>query len=45
MFEDAELISKWLSDENVLQYYEGRDQPFNLEKTKEKFFSEDGEIV
>lgn len=25
--EDAPIISKWLTDQEVLQYYEGRDNP------------------
>ena len=35
--EDYELMAKWLSDEKVLKYYEGRDNPFNLEKIIEKY--------
>lgn len=42
---DKNLISKWLSDPTVLEYYEGRDNPFDLEKVEEKFFSfADGEV-
>ncbi len=37
---DAELLAKWLSDPLVLKYYEGRDNPFNLEKVYEEFFRE-----
>jgi aminoglycoside 6'-N-acetyltransferase len=29
---DYELMAKWLSDEKVLEYYEGRDNPFSLER-------------
>jgi aminoglycoside 6'-N-acetyltransferase len=36
--EDKGELVKWLSDPNVLQYYEGRDNPFNLEKVEEKFY-------
>lgn len=30
---------KWLSDSKVLQYYEGRDRPFNEELVEEKFYN------
>ena len=30
--DDAPIISKWLSDPEVLQYYEGRDNPQSVEK-------------
>jgi len=36
--QDAELLVKWLSDPEVLRFYEGRDHPFNLQKVKETFF-------
>lgn len=29
--EDASIISKWLTDPEVLQYYEGRDNPQSVE--------------
>ena len=35
--EDYALMSAWLSDPAVLQYYEGRDNPFNLDKVIEHF--------
>lgn len=35
---DAEMLAKWLSDPEVLRYYEGRDNPFDLQKVKETFF-------
>lgn len=31
------LLAKWLSDERVLAFYEGRDMPFTLEQVREKF--------
>lgn len=34
---DYEQMAKWLSDEKVLKYYEGRDNPFTVEKVVEKF--------
>ncbi|MCH1626867.1 GNAT family N-acetyltransferase [Ferdinandcohnia quinoae] len=38
---DNVLLAKWLSDSKVLQYYEGRDNPFDVEKVNEVFFAED----
>ena len=35
--EDKYLLAKWLSDPNILQYYEGRDNPFTLEKVDKNF--------
>lgn len=35
--EDYKLLVKWLSDPTVLDYYEGRSNPFDLHKVKEKF--------
>jgi aminoglycoside 6'-N-acetyltransferase len=34
---DYELMWKWLSDEKVLEYYEGRDNPFSLERVLEEY--------
>ncbi|MBB6453351.1 aminoglycoside 6'-N-acetyltransferase [Salirhabdus euzebyi] len=36
---DKTWLVKWLSDPKVLQYYEGRDRPFDLALVGEKFFS------
>lgn len=36
--QDAELLAKWLSDPEVLRFYEGRDHPFSLQKVKETFY-------
>ncbi|MBE4910600.1 acetyltransferase [Bacillus luteolus] len=36
--EDASLLAKWLTDERVLEFYEGRDNPHDLKKVKEVFF-------
>lgn len=38
---DKYLIVKWLSDNQVLQYYEGRDNPHSEEMVEEKFYKED----
>ncbi|KFN01097.1 N-acetyltransferase [Bacillus clarus] len=35
--DDAHLISKWLTDPEVLQYYEGRDNPQSVEKVLDNF--------
>ena len=34
---DASIISKWLTDPEVLQYYEGRDNPQSIENVLEHF--------
>lgn len=34
---DAPIISKWLTDPEVLQYYEGRDNPQSVEKVLDHF--------
>ena len=31
------LMARWLSDERVLEFYEGRDQPFDEARFREKF--------
>ena len=38
---DKHLLVKWLSDNEVLQYYEGRDNPHNEDMVEEAFYSED----
>lgn len=35
---DSCQLEKWLSDPRVLEYYEGRDSPFDLEKVKKEFY-------
>lgn len=42
--QDAPLLVKWLSDPAVLEYYEGRDRPHDLDLVRAHFFadSEDG---
>jgi aminoglycoside 6'-N-acetyltransferase len=39
--EDAVLLAKWLSDPIVLEFYEGRDNPFSLEKVIKEFYDQD----
>jgi aminoglycoside 6'-N-acetyltransferase len=38
---DKRLIVKWLSANEVLQYYEGRNNPHDEEMVEEKFYCED----
>lgn len=43
---DAYLLAKWLSDPAVLEFYEGRDTAFNLDKVNKVFYaSEDDNTV
>ena len=42
---DKFLLIKWLSNPLVLEFYEGRDNPFNLEKVEKAFYPpEDDEV-
>ncbi len=42
---DNYLLAKWLSDPFVLEFYEGRDNPFNLERVNQVFYDpEDDEV-
>ena len=42
---DNILLVKWLSDPSVLEFYEGRDNPFDLDKVNKVFYSsEDDEV-
>jgi aminoglycoside 6'-N-acetyltransferase len=34
---DYELLSRWLSDDRVLEFYEGRDNPLSVEGAREKY--------
>jgi aminoglycoside 6'-N-acetyltransferase len=34
---DYEVMAGWLSDERVLEFYEGRDNPFDIGKIREKY--------
>jgi aminoglycoside 6'-N-acetyltransferase len=38
--EDALLLTKWLSDKRVLEFYEGRDRPHDLELVRKHFFED-----
>ena len=42
---DKFLLVKWLSDPEVLQYYEGRDNPFDVEKVKREFFDDEDDAI
>lgn len=35
---DKSLMHKWMNDERVLEWYEGRDKPFTLEMIQEEFY-------
>ncbi len=39
--EDAPLLLKWMTDPQVLEWYEGRDQVFTPERVQEDFFEEE----
>ncbi|MDQ0207488.1 GNAT family N-acetyltransferase [Alkalicoccobacillus murimartini] len=43
--EDNVLLAKWLSSSSVLEFYEGRDNPFDVEKVNEVFYETDDEEV
>ena len=43
--EDKPLLVSWLSNPGVLEYYEGRDQFFDLEKVDSVFYSSDDDEV
>lgn len=42
---DKEKLAKWLSDPRVLEYYEGRDQPHDIEMVTEHFFNRENSEV
>ncbi len=42
---DKYLLSKWLSDPEILQYYEGRDNLFDVEKVEQKFFEAEADTT
>ncbi|MFC7373415.1 GNAT family N-acetyltransferase [Fictibacillus iocasae] len=43
--EDAHHLAKWLSNPNVLMFYEGRDNPFNLKRVEKEFYDPDEDGV
>jgi len=40
---DQQLLADWLSNPELLQYYEGRDRPHDLEMVREHFYQEGDE--
>lgn len=42
---DIPQMARWLSDPEVLRYYEGRDQPYDEGRVRQKFFSEERERI
>lgn len=38
---DAPLLLKWMTDERVLEWYEGRDQVFTPERVQEDFYGDE----
>jgi len=42
---DADLLVKWLSDPIVLEFYEGRDRPHNMDLVKKHFYEHTEEIT
>lgn len=42
---DKFQLTKWLSNPEVLQYYEGRDNPFDVEKVEREFFDDEGHVT
>lgn len=42
---DEVFLLKWLTDDQVLEYYEGRDQNFTEDRIVQKFFQEDPSIA
>jgi len=43
--DDALFLVKWLSDPVVLQYYQGRDQPYDINMVRQHFFERKQEIT
>lgn len=41
--EDELILVRWLSDPEVLQYYEGRDQPHDLDQVRAHFYHQEDE--
>ncbi|WP_323741890.1 GNAT family N-acetyltransferase [Salinibacillus xinjiangensis] len=42
---DKAHIAKWLSDPSVLEFYEGRDNPFDVDRVNEVFYDSEDENV
>jgi aminoglycoside 6'-N-acetyltransferase len=43
--EDKDILVKWMSNPTVLQYYQGRDEPLDMEKVTKIFYDPDTEDV
>lgn len=43
--EDDQLLTRWLSDPVVLQYYEGRDRPHDLALVRKHFYEDRDRII
>ncbi|WP_435165980.1 GNAT family N-acetyltransferase [Paenibacillus glycanilyticus] len=43
--EDAGLLVRWLSDPVVLEFYEGRDRPLDVELVRKHFYEDREEII
>lgn len=42
---DAPLLVRWLSDPEVLRYYEGRDRPHDMDMVRKHFYEDQEEIT
>ncbi|SFB28478.1 aminoglycoside 6'-N-acetyltransferase [Lentibacillus halodurans] len=42
---DSHLLAKWLSDPSVLEFYEGRDNPFDLQKVNQNFYGRNDKVI
>ncbi|GGA46669.1 GNAT family N-acetyltransferase [Psychrobacillus lasiicapitis] len=42
--QDSSLLAKWLSNPAVLEFYEGRDNPFDDNKVQEKFYNRENGV-
>ena len=42
---DASLLTKWLSDPAVLEFYEGRDNAFDVAKVLDIYFAPEDDTV
>ncbi|GAB2533359.1 GNAT family N-acetyltransferase [Gracilibacillus alcaliphilus] len=42
--QDDHLLAKWLSDPDVLAFYQGRDRPLDLVKVHDEFYSQENRI-
>ena len=42
---DKELLVKWLTDPTVLEFYEGRDRPHDLQMVNDHFYERDSQVM